>query len=92
MLLNNTTFLVMAYLVNTCIASGKDDIDEDHYDMFPFCGSMSEEEAQTKSRAINAENAAENYRWVALLKRENTEPASGKTIVEFCGGTIISEW
>ena len=91
MLINNTTFLFMVFLVNTCIASGKDDIDKDHYDMFPFCGSMSEEEAQTKSRAINAENAAENYRWVALLKRENTEPLSGKINVKFCSGTIISE-
>ena len=90
MLINKTPFLVIVYLVNTCIASGKDDIDEDHYEMFPYCGSMSEEGSQTKSRAINAEDARENYRWVALLKRENTE-RSGTIDVKFCVGTIISD-
>ena len=90
MLLIKTTFFVIAYIANTCIAS-KDDIDEDHYNMFPYCGSMSKQESQTKSRAINAENATENYRWVAFLKREYTETASGKTEVDICSGTIITD-
>ena len=91
MLSNRTPLLVIVYLVKTCITSGIDDIDKDHYEMFPYCRSMSQEEPQTKSRAVNAEDAKENYRWATFQIRENREPISGVFRRSTCAGTIITD-
>ena len=85
-----TSLLSILYLFNTCSAINED-IDKEHHDMFPYCGSMFRGADQTKARAINAKNSTDEYRWAAFLVRENTQPKSGDTISTGCSGTIISD-
>ena len=88
---NRLSIFVIVVLVTKCTGLGIADIDEDHLAMYPYCGSMHQGITQTESRAINSEGSKEDYRWTALLVRENTEPKSNKVDILRCSGSIITD-
>jgi hypothetical protein len=94
---NSPSLLALVFLVTSSTGLGISDIDKDHYAMYPYCGSRrpkdptTEGATQAKSRSINSEDSKEDYRWTALLLRENTGPKSGKVRNTYCSGSIITD-
>ena len=87
---NSPSFLAFVFLV-TSSTGWVTDIDKDHIAMYPYCGSMYQGATQAKSRSINSEDSKEDYRWTALLQRENTGPKDGKVKTSYCSGSIITD-
>ena len=90
LLLSTVQVLIIFSLVHTSIALDTD-IDQDHMAMFPYCGGTFQGSSESKARAINAQDSKHNYRWSAIVWRENTGPKSGKKFTSFCSGSIITD-
>ena len=82
---------VLFYVIYTCNTSEIENIDKEHLEMFPYCGSMYQERNEPTGRAINADDSKYNYRWSALIRRFNTGPKDTKPKSSRCSGSIITD-
>ena len=64
-------------------------IDKDHIKKYPYCGSL-DYSPETKSRAVNAEDAKHFYRWLVLIGRNNIQK-NGQKKNTWCQGSVITE-
>ena len=90
--IHNLVFLlVCAYFFRICLA---DDplIDNDHLEQYPFCGKMNYPGSDNgaSARAVNSMDDEDNYRWVALILRQNKQK-DGSMKTHRCSGTIITD-
>ena len=90
-LYNQFIFLLCVYLFGTCLA---DDslIDNEYLEQYPFCGKMNYPGSVNgaSARAVNSMDDENNYRWVALIVRQNKQK-DGSMKTHRCSGSIITD-